>query len=128
MGIIKALKCYQNLYQVVRCTCPGAIYMFEIVTKRTISLRAQHQMPSERYRTVVPLVSHYKSLETISCHSNQSSYPIGTKHKIIRSLCLYGVAALRELWQESALWLQRRCRLKMLTMDGLTDDGCLAIL
>ena len=23
--------------------------------------------------------SHYKSMETISCHSNQSSYPIGTK-------------------------------------------------
>ena len=24
---------------------------------------------------------HYKSMETISCHSNQSSYPIGTKRK-----------------------------------------------
>ena len=23
--------------------------------------------------------SHYKSMETISCHSNRSSYPIGTK-------------------------------------------------
>ena len=29
--------------------------------------------------------SHYKSMETISCHSNQSSYPIGTKNTIIRS-------------------------------------------
>ena len=28
--------------------------------------------------------SHYKSMETISCHSNQSSYPIGTKNTIIR--------------------------------------------
>ena len=24
--------------------------------------------------------SHYKSMGTISCHSNQSSYPTGTKH------------------------------------------------
>ena len=28
---------------------------------------------------------HYKSMETISSHSNQSSYPIGTKNTIIRS-------------------------------------------
>ena len=27
--------------------------------------------------------SHYKSLETKSCHSNQSSYPIGTKNIIL---------------------------------------------
>ena len=24
-------------------------------------------------------LSHYKSMETVSCHSNQSSYPTGTK-------------------------------------------------
>ena len=29
--------------------------------------------------------SHYKSKETISFHSNHSSYPIGTKNVIIRS-------------------------------------------
>ena len=29
--------------------------------------------------------SHYKSMETISCHSNYSSYPIGTKNIIIGS-------------------------------------------
>ena len=29
--------------------------------------------------------SRYQSMETISCHSNQSSYPIGTKNTIIRS-------------------------------------------
>ena len=32
--------------------------------------------------------SYYKSMETITCHSNQSSYPIGTKNNIIRSPCL----------------------------------------
>ena len=26
MGIMKALKCCQNLYQVVVCPCPGAFY------------------------------------------------------------------------------------------------------
>ena len=30
-------------------------------------------------------ISHCKSMETISCHSNQSSYPTGTKNNIIRS-------------------------------------------
>ena len=33
--------------------------------------------------------SHYKSMETTSCHSNQSSYSIGTKNTIICSLKLY---------------------------------------
>ena len=56
MTIIKALKCCQNLYQVVVCPCPGAIYMFEIVKKCTISLPAQDQLSGERYRTVGPLV------------------------------------------------------------------------
>ena len=61
--------------------------------------------------------SHYKSMETISFHSNQSSYPIGTKTQLfvptIYRCCL---------WNESASRLQRRSRLKMLTMnDGRTD-------
>ena len=29
------------------------------------------------------IFSHYKSMVTISCHSNQSSYLIGTKNNII---------------------------------------------
>ena len=29
--------------------------------------------------------SHYKSMANVSCHSNHSSYPIGTKTKNIRS-------------------------------------------
>ena len=33
VGIIKALKCCQNWYQVVVCLSPVAIYMFEIVEK-----------------------------------------------------------------------------------------------
>ena len=56
MGIINALKCCQNLYQVVLCPFSGAIYMFEIVEKCKISLPAQDQLSGERYRTVGSLV------------------------------------------------------------------------
>ena len=59
--------------------------------------------------------SHCKSMETISCHSNLSFYPIGTKNKYY-SFPL-PIDAMCEIWQESASWLQRRSRLKMLTTD-----------
>ena len=52
---------------------------------------------------------------TISCHSNQSSYPTGTKNAIIRSP--KPIDAICVIWKESAVRFQRRCRLKMLT-DG----------
>ena len=38
MGIMKALKCCQNLYQVVVCPCPGALYMFEKKNAKSLSL------------------------------------------------------------------------------------------
>ena len=56
MGIIKALKCCQNLYQVVVCPCAGSIHMFEIVKKCKISHPAQDQLSGERNRIVGPLV------------------------------------------------------------------------
>ena len=61
---------------------------------------------------------HYKSMGTISCHSNQSSYPIGIKNTTFRSL---PIDAICEILKESASQLQRRCSLKMLT-DGRTTD------
>ena len=42
---------------------------------------------SETAKTANFQFSHYKSMETIICHSNQSFYPIGTKNNIIRSPC-----------------------------------------
>ena len=54
---------------------------------------------------------------TISCHSNQSSYPTGTKNVIIPSP--RPIDAICVIWKELALGFQR-CRLKMLT-DGLKD-------
>ena len=62
MEIIKALKCCQDLYQVVVCPYPGAIYMFEIVKKCKLSLPAQDQLSGERYRTVGLLVKRGLSL------------------------------------------------------------------
>ena len=58
---------------------------------------------------------------TISCHSNQSSYPTGIKrHNFSFPL---PIDATCGIWKELASWLQRRCRLKMLT-DGWTTDAC----
>ena len=59
-------------------------------------------------------------MATISCHSNQSSDLIGTKKQYNSSPL--PVDAISEIWQESASWLQRRCRLKMLTT---MMDACL---
>ena len=59
--------------------------------------------------------SHYRSMVTVSCHSNQSSYPIGIKkhnYSFPRP-----IDAIGEIWQESASWFQRRCCFKMLMTD-----------
>ena len=42
-------------------------------------------IPNKTEKIVNFLFSHYKSMGTKSCHSNQSSYPIRTKNTIIRS-------------------------------------------
>ena len=39
-------------------------------------------IPNETEKIVNFLFSHYKSMETISCHSNQSSYPTRIKNMI----------------------------------------------
>ena len=60
-------------------------------------------------------------METISCYSNQSSYPIETKNIIIRSPL--SIDAVCEIWKESASRLQRRSRLKMVTDGRRTTDA-----
>ena len=59
--------------------------------------------------------SHYKPMETISCHSDQSSYPTRTKHYF---LFPRPVDAMCVIWKNR---LQRRSPLKMLMDDGGTD-------
>ena len=91
---------------------------------RNISVRKNLNTCSETAKIANFHFSHHKSMETISFHSNQSSYPIGTKNTIIRFPGLYMLYV-----KFGKNRLQRRCRLKMLTDDdGWTDDGCLPIL
>ena len=66
--------------------------------------------------------SNYKSVENVSCHSNQSSYPIGRKKR--NYSFPPPIDAICEIWKESASRLRRSSRLKMLT-DGRTTAGCL---
>ena len=45
-----------------------------------ISVKKKSNISSETAETVKFQFSHYKSMGTISCHSNQSSYPTGIKN------------------------------------------------
>ena len=45
-----------------------------------ISVEKKSNISSETAETVNFQFSHYKSMGTISCHSNQSSYPTGIKN------------------------------------------------
>ena len=47
-----------------------------------ISVKKNQNIPNETEKIVNFLFSHYKSMGTISCHSNQSSYPTGIKNTI----------------------------------------------
>ena len=67
---------------------------FRICKKNQIS-------PSRQKKTANFHFSHYKSMGTISCHSNQSSYPTGIKQHNLSfphtySCCICGI------WKESA--------------------------
>ena len=53
---------------------------------RNISVKKHINIYSETAKIANLHFSHFKSTGTISCHSNQSSYPIGTKNTIIRNL------------------------------------------
>ena len=46
-----------------------------------ISVKKKSYISSKTAETVNFQFSHYKSMGTISCHSNQSSYPTGIKNK-----------------------------------------------
>ena len=48
-----------------------------------ISVKINSIIPYETVEIFNFLFSHYKSIETISCHSNQSSYPTEIKNTII---------------------------------------------
>ena len=66
--------------------------------------------------------SQCKAMETISCHSNQSSYPIGTKNILIHSphLCY--------MWNMERIGFTASEEKSFENVDGRTRDGCLPIL
>ena len=45
-----------------------------------ITVKIISNVPNDSAEIVNIDFSHYKSIETISCHSNQSSYPTGIKN------------------------------------------------
>ena len=88
-----------------------------------ISVKKNQNIPNETENIVNFLFSHYKSKGTISCHSNQSSYPIGIKTQLfvpptyrwyMWNMRRNGLTASEEMWFEN--------------VDRRTDDGYLHIL
>ena len=51
--------------------------------------KKNQNIPNETEKIVNFLFSHYKSIETLSCHSNRSSYPTGIKNITFRSPFLW---------------------------------------
>ena len=70
-------------WQPIKFSDLNNIYMNRIVEdySRNISVGKNLNICSETAKIATFHFSHYKSMETIRCHSNKSSYPIGTKTK-----------------------------------------------
>ena len=77
------------------------------------SVKKNPDFPNETEKIVNFLTSHYKSMGTISCHSNQSSYPTGIKkHNFCRGYCPKHVC---QVSASSPLWFLRRRFLNIFT-------------
>ena len=75
--------------------------------------------------------SYYKWMETVSCHSNQTSYPIGTK--IILFIpptyrCYVWNMARTGFMASEEMSFENVDDGRLTTTDGRMDDGCLSIL
>ena len=55
-----------------------------LLNKHICEKTNKSNISSETAETVNFHFSHYKSMGTISCHSNHSSYPTGIKHNFCR--------------------------------------------
>ena len=70
------------------------------------------------------LFSHYKSMGTLSCHSNQSSYPTGKK-----TLLFVPPSYRCYMWNMERIGLTASEEMSFEIVDGRrTDAGCLYIL
>ena len=95
--------------------------------QNTINISIKKQNISNETAEIVKFhFSHYNSMGTLSCHSNQSSYPTGTKTQLFDHLPV-----------DATLYM---CKLKIIGFtpseeksfenvdDGRTDDGYFFIL
>ena len=74
-----------------------------------ISVEKKSNISSETAETVNFHFSHYKSMGTISCHSNQSSYPTGIKNtSYIEANVLCIIYYVCKVLAPSPLWFLRR--------------------
>ena len=63
---------------------------------------------NETAETVNIQFSHYKSMGTLSCHSNQSSYPTGIKNTVYVDANVLSMFAKFQLHPPPPLWFLRR--------------------
>ena len=91
---------------------------------RNISVEKIQNICSETAKITTFHFSHYNSMETISCHSNQISYPIGTKTQ------LFVPSNYRcYMWNMERIGFTVSEEKSFENVDGqTTDDGCLPIL
>ena len=87
-----------------------------LLNKHICEEKTTTNISNETTETVNFRFSHYKSMETISCHSNQSSYPTGIKNKFCRGYCLKQVC---QVSASSSLWFQRRRFLNLFFFENL---------
>ena len=76
--------------------------------------KKKSNIPNDLAKIVNFHFSHYKSMETLSCHSNQSSYPteIKKKHNFCRGQCPQQVC---QVSASSSIWFLRRRFLNIFT-------------
>ena len=79
--------------------------------------------PMTQEKLSISNFSYYKSVETISCHSNQSSYPTGIKkHNFSFPLPVDAMCNMERIR------LTASEEMSFENIDGWTDAGCLYVL
>ena len=87
---------------------------------RNISVKKILNMCSETAKIANFHFSHYKSMTTISFHSNQSSYPLGIKTQL-----LVPSAYRCYMWNLVRIGLMALEEMSFGNVDGRTTDACL---
>ena len=83
-----------------------------------ISVKKKSNIPNDSAEIVNFQFSHYKSMETISCHSNQSSYLTGIKKTSFRS-----PTCRCYMYNMERIGLRASEEMLFENVDGRTTDG-----